>query len=90
MEAFDYRGVGVLLAFRYIPQLKWGLIVKQDTSEAFMPIMELKNQVITLAIVSVVIIVIIVFILAHGITHPILQLVQGLMLLGKGSLDIGF
>jgi len=86
IEAFDYRGVDVLLAFRYIPQLKWGLIVKQDTSEAFMPIMELKNQVITLAIVSVVIIVIIVFILAHGITHPILQLVQGANAIGKGIL----
>ena len=46
MEAFDYRGVGVLLAFRYIPQLKWGLIVKQDTSEAFMPIMELKIRLL--------------------------------------------
>jgi len=86
IKAFDYRGVDVLLAFRYIPQLKWGLIVKQDTSEAFMPIMELKNQVITLAIVSVVIIVIIVFILAHGITHPILQLVQGANAIGKGIL----
>ena len=85
-EAFDYRGVDVLLAFRYIPQLKWGLIVKQDTSEAFMPIRGLKNQVITLAIVSVVIIVIIVFILAHGITHPILQLVQGANAIGKGIL----
>lgn len=86
IEAFDYRGVDVLLAFRYIPQLKWGLIVKQDTSEAFMPIRGLKNQVITLAIVSVVIIVIIVFILAHGITHPILQLVQGANAIGKGIL----
>lgn len=86
IEAFDYRGVAVLMAFRYIPQLKWGLIVKQDTSEAFMPIRGLKNQVITLAIVSVVIIVIIVFILAHGITHPILQLVQGANAIGKGIL----
>lgn len=85
-EVFDYRGKAVLLAFRYIPHLKWGLIVKQDTSEAFKPIMELKNQVITLAIVSVLVSVIIVFILTHGITQPILQLVQGANAIGKGSL----
>ena len=27
-KGFDYRGVDVLLCFRYIPQPKWGLIVK--------------------------------------------------------------
>ncbi len=86
IESLDYRGKKVLMAFRYIPQLKWGLIVKQDTSEAFRPVAELKNQVITLAVVSVLIIVIIIFILAHGITHPILQLVQGANAIGKGNL----
>lgn len=86
IESLDYRGTKVLMAFRYIPQLKWGLIVKQDTSEAFKPIAELKNQVITLAVVSVSIIVIIIFVLAHGITHPILQLVQGANAIGKGDL----
>lgn len=86
IESLDYRGKKVLMAFRYLPQLKWGLIVKQDTSEAFKPVAELKNQVITLAVVSVLIIVIIIFILAHGITHPILQLVQGANAIGKGDL----
>jgi len=86
IEAVDYRGIDALLAFRYIPKLKWGLIVKQDTPEAFKPITELKNQVITLAIVSVFVIVIIVFVLAHGITQPILQLVQGANAIGKGIL----
>ncbi|MCF6156886.1 MAG: PAS domain S-box protein [Candidatus Brocadia sp.] len=86
IKAMDYRGLEVLLSFRYIPQLKWGLIVKQDTSEAFQPIAELKDQVISLAIVSVFIIVVIVFILAHGITQPILQLVQGANAIGKGNL----
>lgn len=86
IESLDYRGKKVLMAFRYIPQLKWGLIVKQDTSEAFRPVAELKNQVITLAVVSVLIIVIIIFVLAHGITHPILQLVQGANAIGKGNL----
>lgn len=86
IKGFDYKGTDVLLAFRYIPQLKWGLIVKQDTSEAFMPIAELKNQVITLAAVSLFVVVIIIFVLAHGITHPILQLVHGANAIGKGIL----
>lgn len=86
VKVFDHRGIEVLLAFRYIPQLKWGLIVKQDTSEAFMSITELKNQVITLAMVSVFIIVVIVFVLAHGITNPIFRLVQGAHAIGKGNL----
>ncbi|MDN3513637.1 MAG: ATP-binding protein [Candidatus Brocadia sp.] len=85
-EAVDHRGVKVLLAYRYLPHLKWGLMVKQDTSEAFKPITELKEQVITLATVSVVIIVIIIFVLAHGITQPILQLVKGANAIGKGDL----
>lgn len=87
IKAIDHRGIEVLLAFRYIPQLKWGLIVKQDTSEAFKSITELKNQVITLAIVSEFIIVIIIFVLAHGITHPISRLVQGAHAIGKGNLE---
>lgn len=85
-ESLDYRDKDVLLAYRYIPHLKWGLIVKQDTSEAFTPIMELKDQVITLAIISAFVIVIIVFILTHGITQPILHLVQGANAIGKGDL----
>ena len=62
VEGIDYRGTNVLLAFRYVPLLKWGLIVKQDTSEAFKPIVELKNQIITLTVASMLIIVILVFV----------------------------
>ncbi|MDR4508252.1 MAG: PAS domain S-box protein [Candidatus Brocadiaceae bacterium] len=86
IKAIDQRGKEALLAFRYIPQLKWGLIVKQDLLEAFKPILELKKRVITLAVVSLLIIVIIVFALAHGITQPILQLVQGANAIGRGNL----
>ena len=86
VEGIDYRGTKVLMAFRYIPLLRWGLIVKQDTSEAFKPIVELKNQIIILTVASMLIIVILVFILAHGITQPIFRLVQGANAIGKGDL----
>ncbi|MCF6149494.1 MAG: PAS domain S-box protein [Candidatus Kuenenia sp.] len=86
-EAFDYRGVEVLCAFRYISQLKWGLLVKQDTQEAFKPIIKLKIHVITLVSASVLIIIVIVFAITHGITQPIFQLVKGAEAIGKGNLD---
>ncbi len=87
MEAYDYRGVEVLCAFRHIPQVKWGLLVKQDKQEAFRPITKLKIHVITLVSGSVLIIIAIVFIITHGITQPILQLVKGAEAIGKGSLN---
>ncbi|MBM4055204.1 MAG: PAS domain S-box protein [Planctomycetes bacterium] len=86
-EALDYRGAEVLCAFRYIPQLKWGLLVKQDTQEAFKPIIKLKIHVTTLVSASVLIIIVMVFIITHGITQPIFQLVKGADAIGKGNLS---
>ncbi|MCX5679779.1 MAG: PAS domain S-box protein [Candidatus Omnitrophica bacterium] len=34
-HSIDYRGVKVIAAWRYIPSLRWGIVTKIDTSEAF-------------------------------------------------------
>ena len=47
-ESKDYRGVNVLSAYRHIPIPNWGLVAKQDLTEAFARIEKLKNRVIVL------------------------------------------
>jgi diguanylate cyclase (GGDEF)-like protein/PAS domain S-box-containing protein len=36
--ANDYRGIQVVAAWRYLPGLDWGMVVKIDTAEVFSPI----------------------------------------------------
>lgn len=36
--ATDYGGKQVAAAWRYLPELRWGLVVKMDTDEAFAPL----------------------------------------------------
>jgi len=38
LKDLDYRGEEVLAAFTYIPETRWGLIIKQDLIEVYTPI----------------------------------------------------
>ncbi|MEK6750558.1 MAG: ATP-binding protein [Pseudomonadota bacterium] len=40
---YDYAGVGVLSAWRHLPALGWGMVVKQDSAEVFAPIHAFRN-----------------------------------------------
>jgi PAS domain S-box-containing protein len=33
----DYAGIDIIAAWRYLPALRWGMVVKMDTDEAFAP-----------------------------------------------------
>jgi len=39
----DYAGVEMVGAWRYLPALRWGMVVKVDTSEAFAPLYRLQK-----------------------------------------------
>lgn len=44
LTAVDYRGVNVWAATRYVPELKWGIVVKVDESEERVRAETLKNE----------------------------------------------
>lgn len=86
-ESKDYRGVNVLSAYRYLPIPNWGLVAKQDLTEAFAPVEKLKNRVIVLIFFCIIIVIAMGVSFANRITQPILQLTQGAKSIGSGNLD---
>lgn len=86
-ESTDYRNVSVLSAYRHIPVLNWGLVAKQDLTEAFAPIEKLKARVIVLIIICISIVAAIGILVTSRITKPILQLARGAKAIASGNLD---
>ena len=83
----DYRGVRVLSAWRYIPSLHWGLVAKMDASEAFEPIMSLRNLMIVIGSFLSIVGFLAAFLAARSITNPIKALQKGTEIISAGNLD---
>lgn len=83
----DYRGVQVLSAWRYIPLLRWGLVSKIDVSEAFEPIMSLRNIMIVIGSFLSIAGFLAAFLAARSITNPIKALQKSTEIISAGNLD---
>ena len=44
--AIDYSGKQVAAAWRYLPELRWGVVVKMDTDEAFAPLHQQRKKLL--------------------------------------------
>jgi methyl-accepting chemotaxis protein WspA len=82
----DYRGKEVLAGWKYLPNLRMGLVVKIDKDEVFQPVMRLATISFWVAGVTVIIVLLVAFLLSHGITRPILNLTQAATLMADGDL----
>ncbi len=82
----DYRGREVVAAWRYLPLLDWGLVVKIDASEAFLPVRRLERLAILLTAIIIAIGAIAVFVTSRYITKPIIELRKGTEIIGSGNL----
>ncbi|MEE8059667.1 MAG: histidine kinase dimerization/phospho-acceptor domain-containing protein, partial [Pseudomonadales bacterium] len=70
----DYRDKSVIAYYRYVPSLRWDLIVKMDVEESFASIKELLQSFIIIGLLTVVFVVAATFPVASGITVPIRKL----------------
>ncbi len=83
----DYRGVQVLGAHKYIPQMKWAVLAEIETREAFRPLV--KILLVFLAILFIVPIAawLLGIFLAKLITGQLQRLHKGTEVIGSGNLD---
>jgi len=47
----DYAGKKIVAAWRYLPELRWGMVVKMDTDEAFAPIYRQREDLLEMLLV---------------------------------------
>ncbi len=74
VETDDYRGRRVLAAYTHIPSMNWGVIVKQDTEEAYRPLTSSLFLFLGSFVFLVTALALVSARLARSITEPILSL----------------
>ena len=69
--AIDYRGQSVVAAWRFLPTFRWGLCVKQDTSEAYALLRWQRTAIIGLSVATILGVALAALALARSFSTPI-------------------
>ena len=83
----DYRGVRVLAAWRYLPHLRMGMVVKKDASEAFASATRVARWSLVGGILTLLGALVVVLVLANSISRPITELTETTRAMAAGDLD---
>jgi signal transduction histidine kinase len=85
--SIDYREKEILAVWKYLPHLRWGMVVKIDTNEAYSNIYIFRNRILTIGFIVFVIVLIIGFRISRAISGPIKSLQKSSERIGRGELD---
>ena len=88
-EAIDYRGRKVVAAWSYLPTFRWGMVVKQDTSEAFLLVDRIFYAVTALMVLTFVVVVLIARAIARSISRPVQLAADAAAQVAQGRLWVG-
>jgi PAS domain S-box-containing protein len=88
IPSVDYRGVPVLVVYRWLPERDLCLIIKMDETEAYRPARAFGGTIAAISVVAMLIAASIGGALARSLTRPILALQVGAARFGRGDLDM--
>ena len=83
----DYRGVDVIGYHNWIPEREMCILTEIDQSEAFAPIIALRNRIVLYGLIAIAVVVLLAGIFTDTLTRPIHMLVEGVEEIGKGHLE---
>jgi signal transduction histidine kinase len=84
----DHLQVEVLTVYRYIEEMKWGLVLKMDTSEIFAPLHDLVRHVIYIALGVLVVTLLVSILIARTLTRPLADLVANARAVAAGQTPV--
>jgi signal transduction histidine kinase len=83
----DYRGVTTVAVGRYLPSLRWGMVVKQDTDEVFALMRTQREVAILTGGLTALGVIALAFAVARSISRPIVRLTRAVRRIAAGDLD---
>lgn len=86
--SIDYRGHDSLGAWRYLPSLDWGIVVKIDKQEVFSELNDFKNFNFIILIILAFISTAIALYFSKSISDPINTLAKAVNDISRGKLDV--
>lgn len=82
----DYAGHGVVAAWRYLPSLHWGMVVKIDTKEALAPLLRLRLHTLLMLGILVLMAGAAAFFLGFSIINPLHHFINVINEITQGDL----
>lgn len=86
--AADYRGVPTIAAWRYVPSLDWGLMVKIDDEEAIRSARKARTATIFLTFGVLLVIIIAAFVVSRAFIRPLQELKEATDRLSRGDMNV--
>lgn len=83
----DYRGEQVAAAWCYLPSYRWGLVVKQDATEAFALVSLQRTALISLLVITGCIVAMVALFVARSISNPINHAIELARRVAAGDLS---
>ncbi len=85
-EVTDVNGRQVIAVWSYIPSLRWGLVVKQDVTEAYELVHRLRMVIAGLSLITLLVVFFVARKVAHSLSRPIHAVVDAANEIAGGNL----
>ncbi len=85
--SIDYRGQSVVAAWRYLPRMNWGMVVKMDAEEVLAPVYRMRSYALIILSLALVAAMLGAFLLGRRIVTPLKSLSHSAQDFASGKLD---
>lgn len=83
----DYRGIEVVAAWRYLPEFRWGIVVKIDADEVFAPLYQQRKNLLGILLALMVLAAVVSLFLARQLVTRIKRFSRTTDEIAKGDLS---
>lgn len=84
----DHLNATVIAVYRYLPELRWGLVFKMDVAEIYAPLRQLVVKVSLIAGSVLVVVTLLALWIARSLTQPLQHLVVATRAVAQGNLAV--